>query len=1127
MNEHVIQIDSDSGEIVTATAHLLQTVQAIEATRQDIREHSGKAALQAQLDMIGPDKHTRINQVALSPYAKERKECLFHMQIRHLETPVQSYRYAEDNSAWILSPRPAKAHSPTRQATTPRKLLASELMVAKGKQNDERKRQQDNEHQVTKEVLRQSLRRLSARRDPENTSRLMQGRRESVHRLRCSVTKVTGLDISTCLVLNPQLHEEDQNDSNEEAPSLYKAVRVAHYARQLRKLSIEVQRQSINPNNIASSASIPNQSESIPRFILEQYTKVLATVKASSTKNLLKDISTQTVLSKDDFIKMLCLTLGFSNKEWAAKCYPVAYNQRVNTLDHSITLSDFAHVSKIFLHGSDMDKIKWVFEIYDRDDSGSVEIEEVFQTLHTDKEDLWDQIMFSQQLLGIIDHDYDGRMQFQEFVVACNKVPMFFNCFAGALPIRLSNHPKNIKLKLGLQLLRKLWTYGLESSAQVENMKRTSIDISGFITIISYIFRFARSNPIDQSLAHRLFKAIDVNGNSSIDFEEFIRGISKLLQGTLDERSKMMHFVLDLDGGGTISKLEIHTILVSRKNGLEIHEVKDLILEENVNEIMASFDENSDGSITYEEFQRAVRNFPHLLDAFQDLLFSGCRLDADFKSLDWLDQHSLDALLPLHHVVPHPNKILKEYHKVFSKAVKKVFTVNSWRPKQLDVWSDHCHLSFAKVIVMRAFVLLCVFIALATGLKQEWSFTDETRRQFLIERFGFSAGGQLEAELKVDSTSRLPQTSILIVHEDDLIEDAAAYFQQPYDSEVCILDLQEATNRLDFNVEKTWKIAHPIEQAGFYYLLFAHCGNDASISFTMKATMVNPNGNYLTFGDTYVPVIYLAMSLVFLTAALHWVRILHQNSGHIHSIHYMMGVLIFVKAISLFAESMRFYYMKAHGDTMTSWNEIYYVFMFLKGMMLFVVILLIGTGWSLLKPHLNNSEKQIITAVLILQVINNIAAVVLQETSIGTQSWILNHILYRDVMHLVDIICCCSILFPIVSSIRHLRQTADTDGKAHINLQKLTQFRSFYIAVVTYVYFTRIALYLLAASLPFNMTWISVFVGELAAFIFYGVTGWKFQPQPRNPYLALQTSVPLDEFGLDEDEDFNFTSAKA
>lgn len=34
-----------------------------------------------------------------------------------------------------------------------------------------------------------------------------------------------------------------------------------------------------------------------------------------------------------------------------------------------------------------------------------------------------------------------------------------------------------------------------------------------------------------------------------------------------------------------------------------------------------------------------------------------------------------------------------------------------------------------------------------------------------------------------------------------------------------------------------------------------------------------------------------------------------------------------------------------------------------------------------------------------------------------------------DVFHLVDIICCCAILFPIVWSIKHLREASQTDGK--------------------------------------------------------------------------------------------------
>ena len=102
----------------------------------------------------------------------------------------------------------------------------------------------------------------------------------------------------------------------------------------------------------------------------------------------------------------------------------------------------------------------------------------------------------------------------------------------------------------------------------------------------------------------------------------------------------------------------------------------------------------------------------------------------------------------------------------------------------------------------------------------------------------------------------------------------------------------------------------------------------------------------------------------------------------------MMTILVVFKTASLFAEAMRYYYMKRHGDTLTSWTEVFYVFMFLRGIMLFVVILLIGTGWSLLKPHLTRKEKYFISVVLVLQVFSNTAVVVLQETSVGTQAWI-------------------------------------------------------------------------------------------------------------------------------------------
>lgn len=62
------------------------------------------------------------------------------------------------------------------------------------------------------------------------------------------------------------------------------------------------------------------------------------------------------------------------------------------------------------------------------------------------------------------------------------------------------------------------------------------------------------------------------------------------------------------------------------------------------------------------------------------------------------------------------------------------------------------------------------------------------------------------------------------------------------------------------------------------------------------------------------------------------------------------------------------------------------------------------------------------------QVFANIAIVITEEESPSVIDWFT----WRDVFHLVDIICCCAILFPIVWSIKHLREASQTDGKVKV-----------------------------------------------------------------------------------------------
>ena len=47
-----------------------------------------------------------------------------------------------------------------------------------------------------------------------------------------------------------------------------------------------------------------------------------------------------------------------------------------------------------------------------------------------------------------------------------------------------------------------------------------------------------------------------------------------------------------------------------------------------------------------------------------------------------------------------------------------------------------------------------------------------------------------------------------------------------------------------------------------------------------------------------------------------------------------------------------------------------------------------------------------------------------------------------------------------------------TDGKAARNLLKLQLFRQFYVMVVVYIYFTRIVVYLLRSTMPYQYAWL-------------------------------------------------------
>ena len=238
--------------------------------------------------------------------------------------------------------------------------------------------------------------------------------------------------------------------------------------------------------------------------------------------------------------------------------------------------------------------------------------------------------------------------------------------------------------------------------------------------------------------------------------------------------------------------------------------------------------------------------------------------------------------------------------------------------------------------------------------------------------------------------------------------------------------------------------------------------------------------------------------ILFVVAAFLWSGVVFVARKNAHRIHYFMIVLVFFKALTLLSQFGMFHLIRTTGHP-EGWNIAFYIFTFMRGVLFFVVVILIGTGWSYMKPLLGDNEKRILIFVIPLQVFAEVALVTLDENSPAVQGWFT----WRDVFHVIDIICCCAILFPIVWSINHLKEAAETHGKAARNLVKMRMFREFYVIVVCYIYFTMICVYLLRSTLSYRYVWLSDAAGELATLAFYVLTALKFRPHAENPYFAV------------------------
>lgn len=378
-----------------------------------------------------------------------------------------------------------------------------------------------------------------------------------------------------------------------------------------------------------------------------------------------------------------------------------------------------------------------------------------------------------------------------------------------------------------------------------------------------------------------------------------------------------------------------------------------------------------------------------------------------------------------------------------------------------------------------------------------------------LDVFGFTHTGRLELNVsQISFTDSNP----------DLDLSKIGFFLCTRDSWLHVLqqlEEGEITCALKSNVIKTvysfdrlkgetsFGTVYQMSDADQFTLVFANCLQQLKISMNVRSAMYNLEGknggrDYLSAGKTVLPRIFFLFSLVYFGLAVIWIRVLHKKRLTVFRIHFFMLAVVILKALNLICEAEDKSYIKRTGSA-HGWDVLFYIFSFLKGISLFTLIVLIGTGWSFLKPYLQDKEKTVLMIVIPLQVVANFAQIVIDERGPYGHDWFT----WKQVFLLVDILCCCAVLFPIVWSIKNLREAARTDGKAAVNLMKLTLFRHYYVVFICYIYFTRVVVYALETITSYRYLWTSTVAGELATLAFYVYTGYKFKPEVHNPYFVI------------------------
>lgn len=435
-------------------------------------------------------------------------------------------------------------------------------------------------------------------------------------------------------------------------------------------------------------------------------------------------------------------------------------------------------------------------------------------------------------------------------------------------------------------------------------------------------------------------------------------------------------------------------------------------------------------------------------------------------------------------------------------------------------------------------LLATSLLALSAARIHHLVIKNDPRFAFIIETFGFLNGGTIELDIKDVAVypADKPHYMGFVVFPVTVVEEANIYVEKLIQSRECAVEYPPVGSLvINISDPSTWKeMDEPGEISGSsdFSVLFTHCspvGSAVSVSFTLDATLKNPGNNFLSAGEMNLPAVYGVFAVLFAMMMVAWGLWLKRHKQETAKIHYGMTLLLGLKTLTLVFESVMYHYivrmprpfphppvrcqvltrptpsLQAVTGHTTAWNAMFYIFSAGKGFVMVAVSMLVASGWSIMRPFLTEREKKILMVALVLQLLANTAVVMVDELAPGSMqydAWVW-------LMHLTDVLSSLAVLIPTTWSMKVLEQTVaasregDGAGKAQETLARLTRFRNFYFYTISYLYVTRLLVWLLSTRVAYDEGHWPAALEETCTLAYYLYTGIRFRPTSENAYLRV------------------------